>query len=356
MKIVISVEHPAWAHQFRHLIKELEKKGHIVKVVAIDKDRDLELLHSFGIPFEIISHSSGKNIFEKGCIFFITTLKIWLISHRFKPDLFLGRASPMMAINSFLFGKPHIVFEDSEPAIFSLELCKLFSSAIVTPTGFNRDLGRKHLRINTYKELFYLHPHYYHPDSTILEALKIKPDEKFILFRLVSMTAHHDIGHHGIQDPEKFVHRMKDYEKIFITSEKDLPPELEGFRLATPVEKIHDVLYFAHLFISDSQTMTTEAAVLGTPAIRCNTFVGTHDMSNYIELENEYGMVFSYRDQEKAEKKACELLQLPGLKEEWKHKRETLLRDKIDATMFFLWFIEQFPDSVAITRNQSYHE
>ena len=30
MKILISIEHPAWAHQFKYLIRELEKRRHIV--------------------------------------------------------------------------------------------------------------------------------------------------------------------------------------------------------------------------------------------------------------------------------------------------------------------------------------
>jgi uncharacterized protein len=356
MRILLSVEHPAWAHQFRYLIRALEDKGHIIKVVAINKDRDLELLDIFGIPYEIISHSSGNTTFQKAWIFCRTTLKIWLIARKFDPDLFFGRASPMMAINSFLHRKPHIVFEDTEPASFSLEICKLFSCVILTPRHFNKDLGRKHIRIDTFKELFYLHPHYFHPDPTILDDLKINPDERYLVFRFVSMTAHHDFGHHGILDPVKFVLTMNKYAKIFITSEKTLPKELEQYQLTTSFEKIHEVLYFSSLFISDSGTMTTEASVLGIPAIWCNSFVGTYAMGNFIELENDYGMIFCFRDQTSAEEKAIAWVHHPGLKEEWRVKRERLLKDKIDATKFFTWFIEQFPESITLTRTGSYHE
>jgi len=98
MKIIISIEHPAWAHQFKYIIKELQNKGHEVKVLAINKDRDLELLDAFNIDYEIISNYSGKNFFEKCFIFLNTTLNIFLICRKFKPNIFIGRASPMMAI------------------------------------------------------------------------------------------------------------------------------------------------------------------------------------------------------------------------------------------------------------------
>jgi predicted glycosyltransferase len=92
--------------------------------------------------------------------------------------------------------------------------------------------------------------------------------------------------------------------------------------------------------------MTTEAAVLGVPAIRCNSFVGEDDMSNFIELEDKYGLIFNYSDSEEALKKALELVKMPGLKEEWSKKREKLLNDKIDVTAFIVWFIENYPESI----------
>jgi len=43
-------------------------------------------------------------------------------------------------------------------------------------------------------------------------------------------------------------------------------------------------LYYANVYIGDSQTMATEASVLGTPAIRSNSFAEGSDMSNFREL------------------------------------------------------------------------
>ena len=45
-----------------------------------------------------------------------------------------------------------------------------------------------------------------------------------------------------------------------------------------------------------------------------------------------------------------ELMQRPALKKEGRQKRSALLREKIDVTAFFLWFIENYPDSFTLMR------
>ena len=102
------------------------------------------------------------------------------------------------------------------------------------------------------------------------------------------------------------------------------------------------------MLIGDTQTMATEAGILGTPAIRCNSFVGENDMGNFIELEKKYDLIYSYRDQDEALNKALELLKDDNLKREWAKKIERLLNEKIDVTKFMVEFIENYP--------QSFHE
>jgi len=241
MRILISIEHPAWAHQFRYVIKELEKKGHTVKVVAIKKDVDLELLDAFNIKYDVISNFSGKNIFEKGLIFLKTTCKIFTISHEFKPDLYVTGASPMMAINSFIFGKKNIIFEDTDNSTFCLFVARLFTDVIATPTSFKKNLGKKHLRVDTFKEFFYLHPNWFKPDPSVLKELNLSANERFIILRFVSWDAHHDIGHSGIKDKVKYVKELEKYGRVLITSEGKLDPELEKYKITVSVDKLHDL-------------------------------------------------------------------------------------------------------------------
>ena len=99
--------------------------------------------------------------------------------------------------------------------------------------------------------------------------------------------------------------------------------------------------------------MTTEAAILGTPAVRCNSFVGPKDMGNFIELEQKYDSIYSYQDSRQAIQKAVELIQQPDLKKQWAKKRQKLLADKIDVTHFMVDFIENYPDSFKVYKEKN---
>jgi len=104
-------------------------------------------------------------------------------------------------------------------------------------------------------------------------------------------------------------------------------------------------MYFATMYIGDSQTMAAEAAVLGTPSLRFNDFVGK--LSYLEELEHTYGLTYGIKtDQpQKLLDKIEELLANPNLKEEWQEKRKKMLADKIDVTSFMVWLIENYPAS-----------
>jgi len=72
------------------------------------------------------------------------------------------------------------------------------------------------------------------------------------------------------------------------------------------------------------------------------------------EEEKKYGLVFNYTaseiDQERSIEKGIELLKRPDLKNEWKEKRERMLADKIDVTAFLIWFVENYPGSAEIMK------
>ena len=47
MKAMLSIDHPAWAHQFRQIVKMLNERGDEVLTLCVDKDGDKELLDPF---------------------------------------------------------------------------------------------------------------------------------------------------------------------------------------------------------------------------------------------------------------------------------------------------------------------
>jgi predicted glycosyltransferase len=343
MRIIVDINHPAHVHTLKYFITEMEKKGHNILITASKKDVTFELLNIYGFHYINIG-SYGISQIQKLINIPILDLKMYKPVRNFKPDIFIGMGSCRAAHTSFLVNKPCVIFDDDE---YSYRLYKPFASTICTTHTFNLDLGKKHVKFNGYKELAYLHPKYFVPDPRVLEDAGINRDEDFIIMRFVGWNALHDIRKQGLGDKSKvdYVKTLEKYARIFISSENPLPVELQKYKINLSPDKIHHVLYFAKLLIGDTQTMTTEAAVLGTPSIRCNSFVGKNDMLNFLELENKYGLIFNYKNPEKALQKAVEIVQNPDIKNIWKQKRNNMLNDKINVTSFMVWFIDNYPES-----------
>jgi predicted glycosyltransferase len=105
------------------------------------------------------------------------------------------------------------------------------------------------------------------------------------------------------------------------------------------------------MFIGDSQTMTAESAVLGTPALRFNDLVG--ELSYLEDLEHNYGLTYGIKtaDVNKLYEKLNELLLIPNLKTEWHTKREFMLTKKVDFAKWMLTFFNEYPNSVKASKS-----
>jgi len=342
MRIVVDVNHPAQVHFFKNFTWEMQRRGHEVLITASKKDLTQYLLSKYGFDCCFLT-GYGSSMAKKILNVPIIDLKMYYSIKYFQPDLFLGFGSIRAAHVAKLMGKPCINFDDDE---YSYPYYHFFADAICGFSGFKLT-GPKTLKINGFKEIAYLHPNYFEPNPVILDRSGISPSEKFTLVRFVSWNAFHDVGEKGFDSLSKIrlIHELSEYSSVFISSEAPLPKELEEYRLPIPPENIHDLLHYATLLVSDSQTMTTEAAVLGTPAVRSNSFVGMNDMGNFVELEKNYGLIFNCGSEETALHTAVQILNIHDIKGKWAKKRENLLKDKIDVTAFMVWFIENYPQS-----------
>lgn len=358
MKVLFDMGHPADVHLFKYIIKNLEKKGHDIKICVRERENIVKkLLDIYGFKYESLENNA-PGLFNKAITMFKNDYKLLKISKKFGPDIYVSLASPYSAQVSKILGRQSITFTDSEPTGLMLALTMPFTDVIITPIGFTRRLGKKQIRISGYKELAYLHPNWFKPRSDILESLDISGSEPYAILRFSAFDASHDIGIKGfsLEDKRRLVKELSKYATIFISSEVGLPKDLEKYNLDIPQHRMHDALYYASLLVGDTQTSTTEAACIGTPAIRCNSFVGQNDMSNFIELEKTYGLIFNYNTSEKAIEKSIELIQQRDLKDKWIIKKEKLYKDKIDVTAFMTWFIEYYPESLKVTEKDPYYQ
>ena len=339
MKVMFSVDHPAWAHQFHAIIEKLRARGDEVLTLAIDKDGAPGLLDRYGIPYTLCAKGTGRNMVEKGWLFFRLCVNHTRHAARFKPDIVIGRASPMMAVAAWLTGKPHLLYEDTEVSRFSLNICKRLSTKILTPRTFLTNLGPRQERVDTYKELFYLHPDVFTPDKQVLRDAGFNPDEPYAVVRFVAWNASHDVGKHGLSDAEQLalVERLTAAGvKVWVSSEKKLSPALEPYRLRTPFHLAHHELAFARLVYSEGATMASEAVVLGVHAL----YVNVIKSGSTQEQSERYGLLFNFNDgddrYERALSQALVLLGDPGLAALGQQKRARLLAEKVNVNDYFI--------------------
>ena len=116
---------------------------------------------------------------------------------------------------------------------------------------------------------------------------------------------------------------------------------------------MHDAIKYSSLLFGESSTMAEEAALLGVPSIYLNNgkiFYTDH-------LEKDFNLVYNFScsqgDQLLAIKKGIEILRNNNSKTIWKKKSATLLSKKIDVTAFMVWFIENYPESFKIMKENS---
>jgi uncharacterized protein len=350
MRILIDIGHPAHVHFFKNFIWEMEKRGHEILVTARDKEVSIRLLDAYNIKHIVVGKmGKGKLYLYKEWL--QRDSLIYQIAMKFKPDILTGINNPCAAHVAWLTRVYSVIFNDTEHARLSNRVTNPFASVICTPSCFTKYLGDKQVNYNGYHELAYLHPNRFKPDSSVLKEMGIAKDERFFVVRFISWGASHDSGQRGfdLQGKKELVAKLEKYGRIIITSESPLPEEFEKYRITVTPEKLHDLLYYATLYIGEGATVASECAVLGTPAIYVNTLgAGTLD-----EQEKRYGLIYNFHEPETAQTralgKAIELLQQKDLKKEWQGKRQKLLKDKVDVTGFMVDFIENFPESFKTT-------
>jgi uncharacterized protein len=353
MKLLIDIGHPGHVHYFRNFIKLMESKGHLFQVVARDKEVTNQLLNYYQISF-ITRGKGGKGIFGKIVYILVADIRILKIAFRFKPDIFISFSSTYAGHVAFLLGKPHILFDDTEHAKFEHFMYKPFASLILTPFCFYKSLGKKQIFFNGFMELCYLHKNYFIPDDGVLKLLQVERNEKYVIIRFVSWEAGHDMGYHGFNYSSKLllVSELRKYARIIISSESQLPGELEHYRMNIPPERLHDALNFAALYIGEGGTTASEASILGTPGI----YVNSLPLMGYLNEEEKAGLLFHIKDFNQVIKKAVEILTGDNRGLKYQLNREELLLNKIDVTAFMVWLIENYPESKRIVQNDNEYQ
>lgn len=338
MNVIIDINHPAHVHFFKNIYKILKNKGHIVIITVSKKEINIELLKLYNIEYKDIG-SYGHSLFSKIMSFFLLEIRLLFIAIKFKPDIFLGIGSIRASHIAFLMNKKSYVFEDTEHSTEQIALYKPFATKIFTPDCFLDDLGPKQIRYPGYHELAYLHPNQFTPNPEVLKEIGLTEDSKFFVVRFVSWEASHDIGQKGLslEDKRKLIETLKPHGKIIISSERELPSEFEEYRMTISPTKMHDLLYYATLYVGEGGTMASEAACLGTYSILINPLIA----GTFEELKNKYHLLIQETNIDMLIKNINEFLTNPNKSEEYKINHTNFLNEKIDVTQYMIDLIEK---------------
>lgn len=340
MKVMIDIGHPADVHFFRHLIERLEGHGHQVLVTSRDKDIAVELLGQFGIPFRGRGRG-GTGVLGK--LLYMVKADIWMLreARAFGPDVLLGFSSPYPAHVAKVIGRPYVGITDTEVSVWQQRLFVPFSAYVLTPECFQGELGSKHVRFDSYKELAYLSPRRFKPDRSVMRELGLADGDTFTIVRFVRWAALHDRGHTGLSLDHKrrALAELEKHGAVFVSSEEELPGDLNRYRFPLPVDRMHHAMSFANLVYGESSTMTSEAAVLGTPAVYHDD-VGRGYTD---EQEARYGHVARFEEgpegRRRGLEKALSILRDPESKSAAQAAAAQIHRDKVDTTDVMYEFI-----------------
>jgi len=356
MRYLIFTNTPAHVHLYRNLVGRLEADGHDVLVLGRDYGCTHALLEYYDLPFELY----GRQGTSFGSLVANAPRQFASIARRarsFDPDVIFGRGA-YAAFAGVVTNTPPVLVLDSEPSDLAHAVSSRFARAVLTPVAFDGVLGSHHYRFEGLTECAYLHPDVRsagsdrsrsaEASSDVHADLGLDPGEPFAIVRFNAFDALHDVGASGETRAarRRLLEELAEHATVFVSDEGgtldfDAVP-------ARPYDlhpgRIHDALAAADLLVADTGTMVTEAALLGTPAVR---FVDATEpeMGEFRELEDA-GLVVQHTNFERVRDSCVELLADEAASERWARRREAYLADKPDLTALLREVAER-PDAVA---------
>ena len=135
MKILFDIVHPADVHFFKHSIASLLQRGDEVIITSREKDITVELLDVLGMKHNPISRL-GKGPLGLFIELVTRDLKLWEMTRRTTPDIYVSNNSPCVAHVAWLMRRPSIVFDDTETNRYHHRLYYPFVTQVHSPNCY----------------------------------------------------------------------------------------------------------------------------------------------------------------------------------------------------------------------------
>lgn len=346
MNILIDIGHPGHVHLLHGVAEEMKRKGHNVFYSVREIPVAKRLMEHYGMTPWIDLGGKKDSLWGKAKTVLHQDVQLLKFVRQNHIDIGLSSGLVLSHVSKMSHMKSY-VFDDDDDIVepLSVKFEHPMSNVVFTPDCIQRKTKHAVYYAGTH-ELAYLHPNRFKPNPNVLQHAGIQEGERFFIMRFVALKGHHDVGQQGLtlEQKQSLVELLKPHGRVIITSERAIEPEFEPYRLPVPPEEIHSLMAYSSMFLGDSQTMTSEAAILGVPALKCNTFAGRLSVPNM--LEQKYGLCYAYLPTQ-FDEMYHHIEQLltrdpEDLKNEWQAKRQRMLNDMIDPTEFFVNYIENY--------------
>ena len=290
MRVLFDFVHPANSLVFFHTLRSLKAEGADVKIVSRNKDVLVPLLNEFGFEHTPISTAGeGKIGLAKELI--QRDFRLWNIARRFRPDVMVGYGGVAISHVGKLTAIPSLSFYDTEHAKLQIQLAVPFITEWHVPESWRgMEAPGRTFHFKGGKQLAYLHPDHFRPDPDIASAAGWDSSRDNFLVRTVSWKAAHDDGLSGIS-PDRLraiVAHLSQIGKVHISAEGELPSDLEPMRYRASPAKFHHLLGHCRLYCGESDTIASEAVMLGVPALL--------QVDRHLNIEKDYGYVAEQKD------------------------------------------------------------
>ncbi len=341
MKYLFEITHPHFVHFYKNLIKMIGTQQIII--TCQESELIQRLLDECGFEYKIVG-KKYLGLFKKIMGQFQYFFKIFRLIIKHDIDVVIG-LSPSSMLAAKVCKRLGVLFDDDDSAVQLLTkyFTIPFADYIITPHCLSfENYGPHHFIYRGYQELAYLSPKYFLPQKTVLGKYGLV-EKEYVVIRFNEFKAHHDLGHSGINPitKNKLVSLLQEDLRVLITTEGKIQPEFKDYQLLIDPVDIHDIIAFAKIYIGDSQTMSSEAAVLGTPSIRCNTF--KNKISYLKELEEKYHLTYAFlpNEDEAFLQKVREIIHNPKVNILWHKRRNYMLSEMEDVNIAILNYLSR---------------
>ena len=342
MRIIVTIQHPAHVHFFKHALAELSASDHDVRVFARDNGSSVELLNQCGIEYELLA-DPADSLPSLAATQAVYEWRLLQEARAFKPDVVTAIGGVAASHVGAVTDARSVVFYDTEHATLIRRLAFPFADTVCTPKCFHGDAGPGHVRYSSYHELAYLHPDRFTPSEGVLEDIDVDSEGPVALVRLGDWSSSHDIGASGVIDPLTLVEVLEaDGTNVLVSAEGPVPDEMASREFSLASERFHDLLAAVDLYVGEGATTAAECAVLGTPAV----YVSSLELGYLQEIESSYGLVATRSGDDGKQTLAAAREFLNTADETFEQRREMLLLDAVDTTDVILEQLVESPDDL----------